>query len=327
MGSCISRPRPIWPRMSIALWNAPLAGAAVALALAASAPAFAGGGAATGKPVETAVPGPGDERRPPGQMAGARDDVPPLLETAGNRIEEIRATGQVRRVLPASLPSGFNESSVPTERKAQFINLVLPLVLHVNETLSAVRERVIDMRDREAGGSPLSGEERSWLESVAERYGVERVDYGELLKAVDIIPPSLAIAQSAEESGWGTSRFARAGNALFGQRTYKPGARDMVPEKRADGATFRVRSYNNLLNSVFSYAHNLNSHEAYGAFRDARAQLRRVGRRIDGEALVGTLSRYSERGEAYIETIRRIMRINDLGLFDRARFVDGDGRA
>ena len=276
--------------------------------------------------------------RPPFQAretSGTRPGRWQARATTSRRFWKPPATGSKRygqparcaAFSPASLPSGFNETSVPTKRKAQFINLVLPLVLHVNETLSALRERVIDMRDREAGGSPLSGEERSWLESVAERYGVERVDYGELLKAVDIIPPSLAIAQSAEESGWGTSRFARAGNALFGQRTYKPGARDMVPEKRADGATFRVRSYNNLLNSVFSYAHNLNSHEAYGAFRDARAQLRRVGRRIDGEALVGTLSRYSERGEAYIETIRRIMRTNELGLFDRARFVDGDGRA
>ena len=324
MEPCTSRLRPVWLRVRTAFKNAPLAGAAVALALAAHAP---GGEAAAETPVETVGPDRGDGRRLPGQVAGARGAALSHFESARNRLEEIRATGQVRRVLPASLPSGFSEISVPAKRKVQFISLVLPLILHVNETIAALREQLVDMRDREAAGSPLSDGERSWLGSVAERYGVEPVDYGELLKSVDIIPPSLAIAQSAEESGWGTSRFARAGNALFGQRTYKPGAHDMVPEKRADGATFRVRSYNSLLNSVFSYAHNLNSHEAYGAFRDARARLRHAGRRIDGKALVGTLSRYSERGEAYIETIRRIMRIDDLGLFDRVRFADGDKRA
>ena len=280
----------------------------------------------TDKPVETVVPDPGDESRLVGYMSHSRDNLLPPLEQTGNRLEEIRVTGQVRRVLLASLPSGFSEISGPAERKAAFISLVLPLILHVNEAILAVRERLIGLRDREAAGSPLSDEERLWLAAVAERYGFERVDYGELLKSVDIILPSLAIAQAAEESGWGTSRFAWAGNALFGQRTYKPGPHDMVPEKRGKDSIFRVKSYNNLLHSVFSYAHNLNSHEAYRGFRDARARMRHAGR-MDGEALVGTLSRYSERGEAYIETIRRIMRTNDLNLFDRARFVDRDDRA
>lgn len=323
MGSCISSLQPLWLRALSAVQKAPLAGATVAFALSASAPAVAGDGAVTDKPVEIVAPDPGDERRLVGYMASSRDDAPPLFERTGNRLEEIRATGQVRRVFLASLPSGFSEISVPAKRKAAFISLVLPLILHVNETIAAVREQLISLRDREVAGAVLSDDERLWLASVAEWYGFERVDYGKLLKSVDIILPSLAIAQAAEESGWGTSRFARAGNALFGQRTYKPGAHDMVPQKRENNSIFRVRSYNNLLNSVFSYAHNLNSHEAYSAFRDARARMRQAGR-MDGNALVGTLSRYSERGEAYIETIRRIMRTNDLSLFDRARFVDGD---
>ena len=323
MGFCISSLQPLWLRALAVLQKAPLAGATVAFALGAAAPVVAGNGAVTDKPVETVAPDPGDKWRLVGYMAGSRDSAPPLFERTGNRLEQIRATGQVRRIFLASLPSGFSEISVPAKRKAAFISLVLPLILHVNETIAAVREQLISLRDREAAGVALSDDERLWLVSVAEWYGFERVDYVELLKSVDIILPSLAIAQAAEESGWGTSRFARAGNALFGQRTYKPGVHDMVPKKRGNNSIFRVKSYNNLLNSVFSYAHNLNCHEAYKAFRDARARMREAGR-MDGEALVGTLSRYSERGEAYIETIRQIMRTNDLSMFDHARFVDGD---
>ena len=136
--------------------------------------------------------------------------------------------------------------------------------------------------------------------------------------SVDIIPPSLAIAQSAEESGWGTSRFAREGNALFGQKTWKKG-KGIVPKKRAIGKKYKVRSFEHLIDGVHSYARNLNGHFAYKIFRAKRANLRKNGLRIDWLSLADTLFSYSERGDDYIQTIKRIIVENRLAVFDYAR--------
>ncbi len=240
-----------------------------------------------------------------------------LVERSGMRLDRIRATGEVRRVLLATLPSDFDAISVPAERKALFINLTLPLVLRVNEAILHVRERIVALRDREAAGTAPTPAERLWLRSVADRYAVDKPDYGRLLTAVDVIPPSLAIAQAAEESGWGTSRFARHGNALFGQRVYERNERHMVPGKLGRKAKFRVRKFDSLLTSVASYARNLNSHFAYEDFREARAGMRRAGR-IDGDGLADSLRRYSERKDAYVASIRRIIRFNGLQQLDTA---------
>ena len=159
-------------------------------------------------------------------------------------------------------------------------------------------------------------------------YGLDSLDFDALLKRVDIVPPSLAIAQAAEESGWGTSRFAREGNALFGQRAYKASKKGIVPKERPDGTNFRVRAFDHLIDGVKAYVHNLNSHFAYEDFRDLRATLRAETGHIDGYALAGSLLRYSERGEDYINTIRVIMRVNSLQVFDSAklgRSVANDG--
>src|SRR5690606_12194341 len=107
-----------------------------------------------------------------------------------------------------------------------------------------------------------------WLDRTAEAYGIDRTgpeDFAELLRRADTIPPSLALAQAAEESGWGTSRFAREGNALFGQRVWR-GEDGIVPSDRADGETYRVAAFEHLIDGVKSYARNLNTHSAYEAF-------------------------------------------------------------
>ena len=135
------------------------------------------------------------------------------------------------------------------------------------------------------------------------------------------MPPSLALAQAVEETGWGTSRFVREGNALFGQYTYKS-VTGMVPERRDADRRHRVRSHDNLLAAVRAYVHNLNSHWAYEDFRDRRAQLRRAGRPIDGYDLAGELVQYSERRAAYVQAIRQIIRQNRLDDFDGAWLND-----
>ena len=242
-----------------------------------------------------------------------------LFREHGYEIEGVRQHGRVPRLFLASLPADIQKLAGVSKRKITFIKSTLPLILHVNELILQDRRRLESIHQRVAGGGALAAEDSAWLEELAKLYGADRPDPAALLKRVDIIPPSLAIAQAAEESGWGTSRFAREGNALFGQRAYKAHRKGIVPHKRDDGKKFRVRAFDHLIDGVKAYAHNLNSHFAYKDFRAARAGMRAETGSVDGCRLAGALKRYSERGADYISAIRQIMRVNTLRVFDRAR--------
>jgi len=230
----------------------------------------------------------------------------------------IDGSADVPRLFLASLPGDLGQIRETDVRKTTFLKTVLPLVLQVNEQIRADRRRLWSVRYRVRNGQPIDAIDRLWLVVTSEHYGVENGDLDTLAMRVDIVPPSLALAQAAEESGWGTSRFVREGNAMFGQWTYAE-QQAMTPRQRDEGKRHKVRKFNNLLESVQAYARNLNTHRAYAAFRDARASMRRGGRPIDGTALAGYLNRYSERGDAYVGTIRTIIRVNDLGRLDDAR--------
>src|SRR3546814_12609314 len=139
-------------------------------------------------------------------------------------------------------------------------------------------------------GDSLSGRDQRWLDQLADRYGLDSVDANELLERVDVVPPGLALAQSIEESGWGTSRFAQSGNAVFGMWTWSAGS-GLVPEDRPDGETYEVQRFRSLENSVAAYMRNLNTKTSYREFRDRRAALRDQGRseeRRVGQAWVST---------------------------------------
>ena len=249
------------------------------------------------------------------------DRIADVFARIGYRLDTVRADGEVPRVFLASLPSDLSDIAVPERRKIMFIETALPLILHVNELIALDRERVIDLRDRVAAGRAISAADRTWLERAAAAYGLDRVDMDELVRRVDVIPPSLALAQSAEESGWGTSRFAQEGNALFGQRTWNDDG-GLVPSQRGDGDSYRVAAFDQLMDGVKSYAFNLNSHPAYDKFRRTRAAQRHDNDALDGFALAGTLGRYSERGLAYVRAVRTIIRRNALDVFDHARLGD-----
>lgn len=242
-----------------------------------------------------------------------------LFESAGYKLERVRERARVPRLLIAALPKDIVDVTRPAHRKATFIKSMLPIVLHVNERVLRQRTRIIELRTAAAAGTPLAPEDEGWLHWISDYYGLKKFDFEALLERVDIVPPALAIAQGAEESGWGTSRFAREGNAIFGQRAYRPGRAGIVPKKRPDGETFKVRAFNDLVEGVAAYVHNLNSHFAYDRFRDARAAMRAAEETVDGKRLITTLDRYSERGQDYIDTIKSIMRVNRLDVFDRAR--------
>ncbi len=234
------------------------------------------------------------------------------------RLAGVQRFGTVPRLFVASLPRDLRTVTEAAERKALFIRIILPLVLAVNGTIAANRARIERLRSRLVEEQPLTIEQEGWLAEMFIRHDVPMFDFAELLRRVDVIAPSLAIAQSAEESGWGTSRFARTANALFGQRIFK-GGKGLVPRAREAGARYRVRAFDRLMDAVRAYAANLNAHPAYARFRSARADLRRRNRPLDGLALAKTMRMYSERRDAYVATITRIIRTNRLTVFDDVR--------
>ena len=249
------------------------------------------------------------------------DRIADVFARIGYRLDTVRADGEVPRVFLTSLPSDLSDIAMPERRKIMFIETALPLILHVNELIALDRERVIDLRDRMAAGRAITDDERTWLERAAAAYGLDRLDMDELLRRIDVIPPSLALAQSAEESGWGTSRVAQEGNALFGQFTWSDNG-GLLPDQRGDGVRYRIAVFDQLMDCVKSYALNLNSHPAYDKFRRTRAAQRHDNHALDGFALAGTLGRYSERRLAYVRAVRTIIRRNALDVFDHARLGD-----
>jgi Bax protein len=245
-----------------------------------------------------------------------------IFDQIGYRLDTVRSHRQVPRVFVAAVPRDLPKLREPAERKNVFIKMTLPLVLHVNELILQTRVQVKALQKKRNSGKLITIEDQQFLEKVAAEYGLEKPDIDQLLKRVDIIPPSLALAQSAEESGWGTSRFAREGNALFGQRTWRS-TTGLVPENREEGKKFKVRAFDHLLDGVKAYARNLNSHPYYSEFRERRTAMRQSNdQTIDGMKLVATLIRYSERGEDYIATIQNLIRINRFTAFDDTKLLD-----
>lgn len=199
-------------------------------------------------------------------------------------------------------------------RKARFFEFLLPVIEHVNAEEAARRERLLAIERRAADGR-MTRTDREWLERMATRY---RVEAGEpsrrialLERRIDVVPPALALAQAAIESGWGRSRFAREGNNLFGQWCFEPGC-GIVPARRASHASYEVRSFPTVVHSVRSYVRNLNSHPAYGKLRELRHQARQAGREPGAAELAAGLERYSERGAVYVDEVRAIIRSNGL---------------
>jgi len=218
-----------------------------------------------------------------------------------------------------SFPKDWTQLRRVERRKRLFIKTVLPLILKANAEIRFERRQLLAIA-AEAGPdlSQAPPEAQAWLEALAARYGLEKPDLDALKRRVDEIPVSLALAQAANESGWGTSRFARKGNALFGQWTWNPDAGMRPKEMRAEKGRYAVKAFESLGNSVAGYMANLNRNNAYAPLRRARAKLRAAGKPISGPALAGGLLKYSERGQNYIQEIRAMIDHNDFTDFDNA---------
>ncbi|MEN8244472.1 MAG: glucosaminidase domain-containing protein [Thermodesulfobacteriota bacterium] len=245
---------------------------------------------------------------------------------------------QVPRIMVTGISERWqkNAANMPvSQKKGVFYRLMLPLAMHANEMVLDRREKMKKMDAVLAGGGKLSAEGLAWLRGTAVVLRIEKrekadklSDPAELRKVIDkalykldVIPAGLVLGQAAYESGYGTSRFAAKGNALFGQWTY--GGKGLVPEQqRKELGDHRIAAYDWPFDSVRGYFINLSSHPAYEDFRRLRADMRVAGKPLGCMELAQGLKSYSERGQEYVDTLRGIIRVNNLAIADNAVFRD-----
>ncbi len=246
--------------------------------------------------------------------ADSAAELEQLLAVGALDLDAIRRGDQpVPPLLLAALPPDL-AGGAGDERRHLFLSAVLPLVLQANEEILADRRRLLRLAENPV--RPAATAPDDWLTELADRYGGDPADLEDLLGRVDTISPAVALAQAAQESGWGGSRFALEGNALFGQRIWRAGPG--LSPSRSNSDRFAVRSFPTLLDSVRAYAHNLNSHQAYAPFRQYRAEMRARNRRVDAIRAAGTLEAYSEEGPAYVDALIAVIRDNRLTELDAA---------
>ncbi|MTI08607.1 glucosaminidase domain-containing protein [Curvivirga aplysinae] len=240
------------------------------------------------------------------------------FQQIGYSIDKLEVNGYtVPRIWPDAVPDDMDSIQVVQDRKALFMKMMLPLVLLSNERIERDRVRLLSIAEKQAKGEVIAKADQNWLENTAKSYRLDEVDMAELIKRVDVVPVSLAVAQAAIESGWGTSRFARQGNALFGQWTW--GDEGIVPDGREEGKTHKIKSFESPLDSVVAYVHNLNTNRAYRELRNLRADLRKQGIDATGLDLTMGLQRYSEKGMEYVYLLQNIINSNQMARFDDAQ--------
>ena len=219
-------------------------------------------------------------------------------------------------IIFSSLPKDFMDINSVSERKNLFINTLLPIAFIENLKILDDRKRILDWWSQSNGETYQREFWPSWLYNVSDKYDYEGSNIGELLMRVDIVPLSLALAQAAIESGWGTSRYLREGNALYGQYTFDKSL-GLKPQDRDRGKDFYVRKFINLSDSTRSYLKNINTHNAYVKFRQERGTLRMNGDTLTGLSLSRFLDNYSERRSAYVADIKTIIETNNFMKFDK----------
>jgi len=236
-----------------------------------------------------------------------------LFEEENYNLKDIRQGKAVDPVFLSKLPTGIANIDNIGDRKKLFIKVILPLVIYENNKILEDRNYLNQISSEKS----LSEQETVWLDKKLKEYKVKAGDIEELKKRMDVIPPSLAIAQAAYETGWGTSRFAMEGNSLYGARTWKKG-KGIVPNDRGEEQKFEVLSFKIIRASISSYKKNLNTHQSYNEFRKARAIQRKEKNRVFGLELSQYLNKYSEIGDVYVQRLKKIIEQNSLTDFDES---------
>ena len=220
-------------------------------------------------------------------------------------------------IIFSSLPDDFMEIKSVNERKKLFINTLLPIIYSENLKILEDRKKILDWWNESQGENFSRDFWPSWLFELSEKYETYDSNLGNLLMKVDIIPISMALAQAAIESGWGTSRYLREGNAIYGQYTFEKD-RGIRPERRESNEKFFIKKFSNLSESTRSYFKNINTHRAYVDFREERKKLRMNGVKLSGVKLVKFLTSYSERRDEYVKDVENIIQSNNFMKFDNS---------
>ena len=220
-------------------------------------------------------------------------------------------------IIFSSLPDDFMEIKSVNERKKLFINTLLPIIYSENLKILEDRKKILDWWNESQGENFSRDFWPSWLFELSEKYETSDSNLGNLLMKVDVIPISMALAQAAIESGWGTSRYLREGNAIYGQYTFEKD-KGIRPERRESNEKFFIKKFSNLSESTRSYFKNINTHRAYVDFREERKKLRMNGVKLSGVKLVKFLTSYSERRDEYVKDVENIIQSNNFMKFDNS---------
>jgi len=238
-----------------------------------------------------------------------------LFNDLGYDLKNIRAGEKVKPIYLTKLPRDISKLGSTKKKRELFIKIVLPLILNENQKIKNDRKKLFKLLSKNFNTIG----ERVWLKRRFKEYKIDDQDLAKLKMRIDIVPVSIAIAQAANESGWGTSRFALEGNALFGQWTWSK--KGLAPKNVGLDQNHKILQFQVLKASVRAYKNNLNTHNAYKSFREARAKLRQNNSSISGLKLTKHLKSYASIGEKYVTILNDIIERNSLTDFDNSNLL------
>ncbi len=239
-----------------------------------------------------------------------------LFEDVEYDLKTVRYQKRVKPIYFTQFPKDLDEIKDTKLKKETFIKIVLPLVVAENEKILNDKIKLKKITSKKM----TSDKEKSWLRLKLREYKVKNSDMSELDKRMDIIPVSIALAQAAKESGWGTSRFALEGNAIFGQWTWT--GQGIEPLNKGKHEGHKILRFPILRASVKAYQNNLNTHKGYSEFREKRRSIRKRNKNIKGLALTDTLNRYAQTGKEYTDILEQIIKQNDLSDFETVQLTN-----
>ncbi len=239
-----------------------------------------------------------------------------LFKDVDYDLRKVRNEKLVKPIYFTQFPRDLDNLQSVQLKKETFIKIVLPLIVAENEKIVDDREKLKVLIEKKF----TSDAEKQWLRQKLLEYKVKKGNLDELLNRMDMIPVSIALAQAAKESGWGTSRFALEGNAIFGQWTWD--GQGIAPLKRDGDKNHKILKFPILRASVKAYKNNLNTHKSYLKFREKRKSLRSKNKNITGLALTDTLKNYAQTGSEYTKILNQIITQNRLSDFEPVRLVN-----
>ena len=238
-----------------------------------------------------------------------------LFEDLEYDLDSVRNKKLVKPIYFTRLPKDLDTIKSTTRKKETFLQILLPLVVAENERIKKDREYLFKILKQNK-----SEKNTNWINKKYKEYKVSKKNIEELIGKIDIIPTSIALAQAAKESGWGTSRFALEGNAIFGQWTWN--GVGMAPLDKDEDQNHKILKFPLLRASDKAYITNLNTHSGYKNFRKKRLEMRANNKNLSGLDLIHELDNYAQTGKEYTKVLEQIIKQNDLDEFETVSIDD-----